>query len=202
MTNVLEPEDYPLELCVSPSLLSRRSCPDPEQLVLTRLTHSDTRALTFHGPVPIRISVAGRAFLLDTDHYVRRTTLTPPSAASSSEGTAQQAAPLPPLIQERWHSLTRDGTRGVDVYQPVARGLVDEVRRAGTWRTGLEEVERRCAAARVLDAVPSSASTLLAGAHSAQPGSGGFGTLAGQADGSGGRHQLFARASRPSSPLV
>lgn len=170
---------------------------------LTCLTCSDTRALTFHGPVPIRISVAGRVFLLDTDHYVRRTTLTPPSAASSSEGTAQQAAPLPPLIQERWHSLTRDGTRGVDVYQPVARGLVDEVRRAGTWRTGLEEVERRCAtAARVLDAVPSSASTLLAGAHSAQPGSGGVGTLAGQADGSGGRHQLFARASRPSSPLV
>ncbi|GAA5861043.1 hypothetical protein JCM3774_002173 [Rhodotorula dairenensis] len=168
-TNVLEAEDYPLEF--------------------------DTRALTFHGPVPIRVNLGGREYLLDTDHYVRRTTLTPPAALMSNTNDDDKSAPTKalPLVQERWHSLTRDGTRGVDVFQPVAHGLaqlddVDEIRRAGTWRTGLEEVERRCAGA-FFSAYGSSP------AHAA--GSSAPAALAARADGG----KLFARVSRPSTPL-
>ncbi|GAA6012211.1 hypothetical protein JCM8202_003242 [Rhodotorula sphaerocarpa] len=125
-TDVLKPEDYPLEF--------------------------DTRALTFHGPVPLRIRIGGRDYLLDTDHFIRRTKISPPVPPAPAAGGAldpQQPQARPesaPLVQERWHSLTRDGSRGIEVVQPVASGLADEIRRAGTWRTGLAEVERRCAA--------------------------------------------------------
>lgn len=116
------------------------------------MPRSDTRALTFHGPVPLRIRIGGRDYLLDTDHFIRRTKISPPvppATAASGALDPQQPRARPesaPLVQERWHSLTRDGSRGVEVVQPVASGLVDEIRRAGTWRTGLAEVERRCAA--------------------------------------------------------
>lgn len=196
-TTVLEPEDYPLELCVSPRRQQRN-------LSASRLTDtqpilgSDIRVLTFHGPVPIRINLAGREYLLDTDHHVRRTTLTPPPPPphASSDGKSAPVKALP-LVQERWHSLTRDGTRGVDVTQPVAHGLgsgldedVDEIGRAGTWRTGLEEVERRCCVTGAFPAV--------AGATTGSPAAAEAALAAARAD--GGR--LFARVSRPSPPLL
>ncbi|GAA5986775.1 hypothetical protein JCM10908_000892 [Rhodotorula pacifica] len=172
ITDTLQPEDYPFEF--------------------------DTRALTFHGPVPLRITLSGRQFLLDTDHYVRRTTLTPPTPtkAISDSAAASQSSPL---VQERWHSLTRDGTRGVDVFQPVAHGLVDEIRRAGTWRTGLEEVERRCAAAATPTGMHATSNNLLLGSSgsssstSSSYGTTGSGSLAATADAG-----MFARLSRPS----
>lgn len=105
--------------------------------------------------------------MLDTDHYVRRTVIpsssasasssaSPSSPSSAAPGTSSttttsydpsspRPVPSAPLtIQERWHSLTRDGSRGVDVWYEVGTGTVEDVRKAGLWKAGLEAVENRC----------------------------------------------------------
>ncbi|BGP39014.1 hypothetical protein JCM10450v2_002971 [Rhodotorula kratochvilovae] len=114
-TTVLSPDAYPREL--------------------------DERTMTFHGPNPVHLRLDGTDYLLDTDHLVRRTLITPPASSSSS------AAAYPttlPTVQEAWHSLTRDGTRGTDVFYAVGRDSVRALQRDGHWKRGLEEVEKRC----------------------------------------------------------
>lgn len=148
-TSVLEPEEYPLELCVLFPFdirLGRQAglFSIPQSLMCASFFHSDIKTLTFHAPVPNRIRLSGRDYLFETDQFVRRTAISPPPPAKPASAPASDAPA--PLVQERWHSLTRDGARGVDVYQPVATGLAGEIRRTGVWRTALEEVERRCAA--------------------------------------------------------
>ncbi|BGP23771.1 hypothetical protein Rt10032_c05g2506 [Rhodotorula toruloides] len=111
-----------------------------------------TAALTFHGAPPLTIHHKWGIYMLDTDHYVRRTLI--PSATSSSfssslpttssyDPSSPTVPPAPLTIQERWHSLTRDGSRGVDVSYEVGNGTVEEIRKAGWWKAGLEAVENR-----------------------------------------------------------
>ncbi|PRQ74989.1 hypothetical protein AAT19DRAFT_14011 [Rhodotorula toruloides] len=89
-----------------------------------------TAALTFHGAPPLTIHHKWGIFMLDTDHYVRRTII-PPSSPSNSSTSSPSSAPYDPsspsvppaplTIQERWHSLTRDGSRGVDVFYELGK---------------------------------------------------------------------------------
>ncbi|GAA5889822.1 hypothetical protein JCM8208_001141 [Rhodotorula glutinis] len=114
-------------------------------------TSLDERTMTFHAPPPVHLSLLGDSFMLDTDHLVRRTVITPaasPSSSSSSpspspDDTADAPSRLV-TVQEAWHSLTRDGTRGTDVFALVGEGDVRTLQSEGTWKRGLEEVERRC----------------------------------------------------------
>ncbi|GAA5821969.1 hypothetical protein JCM3770_003027 [Rhodotorula araucariae] len=114
----------------------------------------DDRAMTFHGQMPVRMRLGGTDYLLDTDHLIRRTILTPPPLSAGAEsGTAYPTQLV--TIQEAWHSLARDGTRGTDVSYAVAdRARVAALVRDGHWKTGLEEVERRCAGRGARDRTP------------------------------------------------
>lgn len=146
---------------MSPRPFSRKSAlADFEAWTLA----STTAALTFHGAPPLTIHHEWGVFMLDTDHYVRRTVIpsssaavsaSPSSPSSAAPGTAttttsydpSSPSPVPPApltVQERWHSLTRDGSRGVDVSYEVGTGTVEDVRKAGLWKAGLEAVENRC----------------------------------------------------------
>ncbi|KPV77387.1 uncharacterized protein RHOBADRAFT_51248 [Rhodotorula graminis WP1] len=112
-------------------------------------TSLDERTMTFHAPPPIHLSLLGHSFMLDTDHLVRRTVITPAASSSTSASASRDDgadAPATSLVtvQEAWHSLTRDGTRGTDVFALVGEGDVRGLQGDGTWKRGLEEVERRC----------------------------------------------------------
>ncbi|GAA5841183.1 hypothetical protein JCM9279_000569 [Rhodotorula babjevae] len=104
----------------------------------------DERTMTFHAQPPVHLSLVGDSFLLDTDHLVRRTVITPAPSSTAADQADDDAPSSLVTVQEAWHSLTRDGTRGTDTFALVGEGEVGALQADGSWKRGLEEVERRC----------------------------------------------------------
>lgn len=134
------------ERSVRPLSLLRSHAPR-HALALTSthsLARSDERTMTFHAQPPLRLSLLGDSFMLDTDHVVRRTVITPAPSTSSTDDKAEDARSNLVTVQEAWHSLMKDAARGTDVFALVGEGDVGALQADGSWKRGLEEVERRC----------------------------------------------------------
>ncbi|GAA6029832.1 hypothetical protein JCM8097_001069 [Rhodosporidiobolus ruineniae] len=133
----------------------------PEQLAADNL-HNVTRP-------PLTVTHGPRTYVLSTDRRVRRTVFTPPKPASgasslaphplfasssASKPTSDASGPALQQVQETWTSLYPtdvglNAARGSDVWlaltpldEPVK---VDELRRSGAFKRGLEVVEQRMA---------------------------------------------------------
>ncbi|GAA5911453.1 hypothetical protein JCM5296_004738 [Sporobolomyces johnsonii] len=102
-------------------------------------SHEQPEALTVDAlskdrPAPV-LTYASEPYFLDSNHLVRRTTITPPRASASFT-----------QVHEALHARGgHDGDeRAVDVALVLGQGTVEGIRETGAWKRGLEEVERRC----------------------------------------------------------